>query len=267
MACQIWDVSKYLSQKSLNNETTAKMKHPQTIRLFLLLAIAAISCEGCTVIGFGVGCVKDFSNAHSHDTTAAFKQPLFHDINDNVGRLSLIQYNDSEYGFAALDGYTDEPDSDYRARWTAFFNANPNMNMVPFKLGDSVTVNQSEYVLQTEQFEFMQIPGQFEGYTPDGIDVKFSDTEKCRHFPVSKLNSIAKKGLWDSLGMLKMALDSNAVPVRGILHFTEKQKQFTLTNTDFYNAKFIGSLRNKWDYMALGAIIDLKIILFIPKLL
>jgi hypothetical protein len=243
------------------------MKRTHTTYLFLVLAIAAISAGGCTVIGFGVGCVKDYVNAHSHDTTAAFTQPLFRDINDNVGRLALIQYNDSEYGFATFDGYTDEPDSDYRARWTAFFNVNPNTDMVPFKIGDNVTLHEGEYVYQAQQFEFFNLPGRFEGYTPEGIDVRFSDTGACRHFLISRLTYAGKTGWWDSLGAVRSALDSNAVPVRCLLHFTEKQKQFTLTNTEFYYAKFIGSTNNKWEDMKKGAEIDLTIILFIPKLI
>src|ERR1017187_9119862 len=136
------------------------MKQPHTIYLFLLLAIAAISAEGCTLVGYGIGSLIE--TGYSHDTTQAFTKPLFRDVNDNTGRFARIQYNDSTVRFATFNGYTDEPDSAYRTRWDSFTDKYPiTSKMLPFKIGDSVELNKDSWLNKKA--------GMFEAYLPEGI--------------------------------------------------------------------------------------------------
>src|ERR1017187_7065571 len=143
------------------------MKHTYTIYLFLLLAIAAISAEGCSLIGYAIGSRIDDDHKVSHDTTAAFTQPLFGDIGDNTGMFARIQYNDSTVRYASFEGYTDEPDSAYRARWNSFLRMHPN-SPEPFKFGDSIIAGKGN-----DDHKYV---GQFTGYSLDGIDLSFLHT-------------------------------------------------------------------------------------------
>lgn len=117
------------------------MKQANIIYLFLLLAIAAFSCNGCTLIGLGIGAAIDNVNNHAHDTTATFTQPLFHDANGNTGRFARIQYNDSNVGYATFEDYSDETDSAYRTQWTLFATKHPNSSTIPINIGDSIELN------------------------------------------------------------------------------------------------------------------------------
>jgi hypothetical protein len=221
------------------------MKHSHTIYLFLLLALAAISYEGCTLIGYGIGSGIDYI----HDKNADYTKPIFRDSRRDSGQIARIQYTDSSFHLAMFNGYTDELDSAYQMRWNSFVSSHRNSSTIPFKIGDSIC-------FEDERHD--QYVGQLEDYCPDSIDTRF--TTKNERGPVSGWTYLGKPRGTNLSDTLRLALDSNAVPVRAILHFTDNEKSFTLTNSDFYNAKFIENWNAKSYGLEIGAVIDVAII-------
>ncbi len=237
------------------------MKHPHTTSLFLLLAIAAFSAEGCTFllssIGASIDNINDYANWRS-DTTAAFTKPIFSDVNSNTKRFARIRYNDSTVHYATFEGYTDEPDSEYRERWTSFETKPRSSRVIPLQIGDSI-----ETLLKGYEY----FTGQFRGFTPDGIAMSASQKGVVQDLPVSGMSYFHVNGNVNSLTELKSTLDSNNVPVKAILHFSDQQKLFTLTNTDFYNTTFIEkSNTGQTIGLVIGVLIDIGIVVFIAEL-
>jgi hypothetical protein len=217
------------------------MKHFHTIYLFLL-AIAAISYEGCTLIGYGIGSAIDALDGKDF----IYSKPIFRDVRSDSGHIAQIQYNDSTLRLATFRGYTDESYSAYQMRMNSFVSSHSNATMLPFKIGDSIAFSDGrhhKYVVQLLDF------------SADSIDTRFSTN--IERGPVDGWTYIGKPGGENSFEALKLALDSNAVPVRAILHFSDSEKSFTLTNSDFYNVKFIDYGNAKWIGLGIGAVIDI----------
>jgi hypothetical protein len=226
------------------------MKQFHTIYLFLLLTIAVISAEGCSLVGYGIG---SLIRSNSHDTTEVFNKPLFRDVNDNTGRFARIQYDDTTVRYATFNGYTNESDTSYHARCASFIDKHSNSFLMPFKIGNWVDITEDNVIHQS---------GRFKAYTPEGLDIELTNNEQSTHLPYSRLTYAGVSGQWNSLAATQSALDANAVPVKAILHFTGNQTQFTATNSDFYNATFIENNSGKWVGLAIGAVIDIAVIVF-----
>jgi hypothetical protein len=99
------------------------------------------------------------------------------------------------------------------------------------------------------------MPGAIEVYTLDG--------SKRATLPLSALTYMGLKGHGNELKATQRMLDSNTVPIRAILRFTDTTT-FRLTNSDFSNAYFMQPSKTGGTIgLIVGGVIDAIILISI----
>ena len=221
------------------------------------LMVLLVFCNGCTLIGYGIGTLFDKGHNNSHDTSAPYTVPIFLDANDHAGQFAKILYRDSTNRFALFEGFKTESDSAYQARSNSFmkeFTLDPKR----FKIGDTIETPDS-VSLDYQGNSFYQT-FLFNSYLPGAIEVYTLDGSKRATLPLAALTYIGLRGHGNELKATQRMLDSNTVPIRAILRFTDTTT-FRLTNSDLSNAYFMQRSKTGGTIgLIVGAIIDVIIL-------
>lgn len=225
---------------------------------FLMMLL--VFCNGCTLIGYGIGTVFDNSHNNSHDTSASYTVPIFLDANDHAGQFAKIQYRDSTNRFALFEGFKTESDSAYQARSNSFmkeFTIEPKS----FKIGDTIeTPDSISFDYQGNSFYQTFL---FNSYMPGAIEFYTLDGSKRATISLSALTYMGLSGHGNELRATQRMLDSNTVPIRAILRFTDTTT-FRLTNSDFSNAYFMQRSKTGGTIgLIVGGVIDAIILISI----
>ncbi len=222
--------------------------------------VLLVFCNGCTLIGYGIGTLFDKSHNNSHDTSASYTVPIFLDASDHAGQFAKIQYRNSTSHFVLFEGFKTESDSAYQARSNSFrkeFTVEPKI----FKIEDTIETPDS-VSLDYQGNSFYQA-FLFNSYMPGAIEVYTLDGSKRATLPLSALTYMGLKGHGNELKATQRMLDSNTVPIRAILRFTDTTT-FRLTNSDFSNAYFMQPSKTGGTIgLIVGGVIDAIILISI----
>ena len=218
-------------------------------KIFTLITLAFTITAGlssCTLIGYGIGTTIDHGSAHG--TVAVFS-----DIDDYSWEKARIIYPDSSVRYATYVGYSDEPVGNYRNAFETYLKLHS---------GDTLSLPIGKTVI-TENFigdNVTKYSGLFDGYYPEGIMVNGE-----------KLNLKQFDGITSpihlSRAQLKVAFESNTIPIRATLNFQTRENSFSLTNRDFKNVMILPhSTYGRWIGLGIGAVLDFVIIELVMKL-
>ena len=207
----------------------------------LICIFFAGSFSGCSLIGLGIGSLIDSGNAHDGVV------PIFPNIDDCKGQSATIRYHDS-IAYVTFIGYSDEPADRYKKSYDDYFKLHPSCSAA-ISLGDTVV---------TESLSFT---GAFGGYFPEGIILSGK-----RYYFRKFDDIISPKSL--SKAELRSLFELNSVPIKAILNFNDRGRDFSLTNRDFENVMitYNKSGNAKWIGLGIGAAIDVAYVIWVATL-
>ena len=115
----------------------------------------------------------------------------------------------------------------------------------------------SSVVVFSEHGREIRDSGRFEGYFPDDILLGYENIDF--HYIKDIIN--VHSGYRLTKSELDTLFETNAIPIRGRLRFSSKEKNYNLTNSDFKNVTIMPhSAPGRWIGLAIGAAIDAGVI-------
>ncbi len=203
------------------------MKQLHILFLSMICIMTSTAMNSCTIIGGQIGAYFD---RYSQDTTADFSRPIFKDIEENRGRLARIVSNDSSISYAIFEDFSEETYRSYDFRFRSFSDNHGGFKS-PFLPADLIALIDAWGGTHKAYFIGFS-PHLYSGIVSAdflenfGIDNMYRLTSSS-----SALKNETPKKI--STKELRFLIEENHVPVRSTLWFIDKEKSFTLTNSDF----------------------------------